>query len=348
METTIQPESKSYTAAQFAAALGVTAKAVKLRLVGIAPSGVVTTAMGRQASAWNVAQLPEPMRNELCALAERRGYASVDQLLADPPSRWQPRVPWHDVAQSFKDNAQKLCEALAPVLSAQHTVSGPELMEKACSACRQHFGHEITDAKLRYVMDRATKRDGGLCRFQSPELYLDDDAFQCVQSAPLDLKSLHEPLEDVIASLDNKADPTADDRAYLFHAAFEHFARIVAQFPSKGEQRSVKRSLVDFLYRCVPSLYRPQAAASSAVAQDKPLLAMRRLFNRLQSQWIAGGRIVSAINDARLIKSGNFRTPDFSNDKKKIRDEAIRLGGKESLAYRTLRNAGKLSPEFVE
>ena len=101
METTSQPESKSYTAAQLAAALGVTYRALKLRLADVLPAGVVTV-RGQRTAAWNVVQLPEPMRNELYALAERRGYVSVDQLLADPPSRWQPRVPWHDVAQSFK------------------------------------------------------------------------------------------------------------------------------------------------------------------------------------------------------------------------------------------------------
>ena len=76
--------------------------------------------------------------------------------------------------------------------------------------------------------------------------------------------------------------------------------------------------------------------------------ALRRVFDLNLTKWRANDRQTSALMDMRRLKSGNFRTPDFSADKAKIIEKPILHGGNETLAYRMLRQKGELSQEFIE
>lgn len=298
-----QPETHFYCASQFAAALGVTPRAIKLRLEKNLPDGTAKM-RGQTAKAWSLAALPASLTAELTALSQTRGFAAVAQILEQPAAPWQPARPWHSIPQPFRDRAEQLAQALAPVLARQHELSGPDLMDQAAMRYRQEFRHEITDDKLRYIMDRATRRDNGFAQFQRPELYLDDAAFHEAPGAgALEWKALHQPLEATIATIEHPSSPSLDDVAFLFHAAFAHFESLVQDHPSTGQQRAIKHSLVNYLYRNVPGIYRPQAASASD-DKDKPLLSVRRLFNLNYSQWTIGGRTVDALRDRRITNSG--------------------------------------------
>jgi|GEM_PF-6099805 hypothetical protein len=307
-----------YTAAQIASVLGVTARAVTLRTPS-QPSGMVNV-RGKATKAWSMAALPASMQQELERIAAERG-CTIAQIVSAPVHPWQPPRPWHQIPQPFRDRAQKLCEALAPVLARQHEL-GSDLMSLAGVSYRQHFGQEIEERKLRYVMDRATKRDNSFCQWQRPELYLDEAAFHGEQSTCTEPTPRHQALDAIVSTLENRAEPRPSDRQHLFDRAFRHFESMVAMHPSSGEQLAIKRSLVAYLYQSVPGLYRPQSGSDAA----KPLLAVRRAFNRLYTEWVSGGRKADAIKDERADKSGRegYRCDDCE---KKIRGIAAHLRG---------------------
>lgn len=339
-----------FTAAQIARALGVTARAVQLRLKGC-PQSAPVTVRGQKANAWSFQALPEALRAELLAAARDRGHADVTQLLANPPEPWSPTKPWHEIPQAFKDLALKLCAALAPALARQHELSGPDLVELAQAGYRQQFGHTIEEDKVRYVMDRATKRDNGFGRWQRPELYLDEAAFHQPESAALDLRGIYQPLDSEIAGLEDPERPSLEDRAHLFHVAFGHLDALEKQHPAKGDRRALKASLIEYLYRHLPGLYQPHADAKSENGA-KPLLALRRLFNLLYGAWVQGGRTVEALRDARAGKCGRkgYKCPTCE---KKIRALAAKLRGEEGkkgnvgLAINLLVEKAELCPKCL-
>jgi len=70
--TPTQGPGQSFTAAQIAAGLGVSARAVRLRLEGIPSTGAVRV-QGGQSKTWPLEALPEGMRRELDGAARQRG-----------------------------------------------------------------------------------------------------------------------------------------------------------------------------------------------------------------------------------------------------------------------------------
>ena len=293
------PETELFTAAQMARALGVTTRAVKLRLAKTAATGTVTV-RGQTAKAWKLAALPESLASELSALATKRGLVSVAELFAAPVAPYSPAVAWHLIPAPFRDRAEKLRDALAPALEKQHELSGPDLMTMASAVYRQQFGHELSADKLRYLMDRATRRDAGAFQFHRADLYLDEAAFRPAPEGRGMPALSHHELNDQVKRVSDKSNPSLDDRAHVFHAAFVHFEKLMAGQPATGG--AVKQSLVEYLYRNVPGLYRPRTATLDDDAHDRPLLALAALFDRRHAEWIANGRKLH--KDRRAGKSG--------------------------------------------
>jgi hypothetical protein len=296
------PTAELLTAAQIARALGVTARAVKLRIGATATTGTVTV-RGQKANAWSFDVLPESLRKDLLALASKRGLPSVTSLLASSVELWKPSVPWHTIATSHREQAEKRRDALAPALEKQHELSGPDLMTMAAALYRQHFGHELSADKLRCLMDRATKRDGGQFQFHRADLYLDEAAFKTVTSSPVvaDVPAVaHDEMNHQVKQIADKSHPTLEDRNHLLHAAFVHFEKLTAN--NLAIAGAVKSSLVEYLYRTVPGLYQPRTATSEDKSQDRSLLALAALFDRELRAWIARGRKPRV--DGRAGKSG--------------------------------------------
>ena len=339
------PAGNLLTAAAIADALGRTPQAVKARLAHVPCAGKVTV-RGQEAKAWSWAELPEGLRQELSEMAARRGCRTVLQLFDTPPARWQPSVAFADLPQHVQDKANRLRDALAGIMAGQEGLSRAELLDRARTAYRQAFGHEIEDSKLDYVLGRATERDNGFGRWQNPLLYLADADF-ARPAAPPDLKKIHEPLQVHIATLENRARPTLADRKFIFHAAFKHLESLYSSYQSTSDRREIKASLLSYLLESLPALH-----AARTAKEGTPLDAMRRLFNRTYAVWIEGGRLADSIEDERQWKCG-MKTRAFPTDERKIRDQAAHFrgtGGKKgnvTEALRVLAVQGELSKDFV-
>lgn len=284
-----------FTAAQIAAAIGRKRESVA-RSLSDTPETSTVVVSGNTAKAWSFSSLPAELQNELQAAAHRRGLRSLDELLIDPPESWQPPIAWHSIPEDFRERAQKLCDVLASVMVRQHDLSGPDLMELARTRYRQYFGNEIEPDRLRYVMDRATKRDGGFQQWQRPDLYLDDVAFKPTALESKTALEFPELLE-VVEKISNKSAPSDLDRRSVFPAAFRAMESHAAV-----DQRDRKQRLIKLLYQYIPGLYRPNTGTVQTA--NKPLLALRRMFNLKHVQWVEEGRPFVLSPDMRANNSG--------------------------------------------
>ncbi len=322
-----------FTAAQIARACAVSRQCVQAWQRKISPDGVAHV-NGQETNAWLFASLPSRVKADLQRIAKDRGFRSVELLLQNAPQPWTPPKPLDQVAQEFKDKAVKLREVLSPFLVRQHNTPSGHLAAEGLAAFRAAFGYDISAKTWQRRLDLATKRDGGAENWQRLDLYIEDAAFhQAEPTSPARQPWNHAALEDAFEQVENKAKPTLEDRAYFFDAAFRHYETLTAAHT--GQESKVKKSIVGHMLQLFP-----------APALAKTAAAFLRKFEYKLNQWRDGGRTPDALMDRRRMDSGNFRTPDFAEDLKKIRDRAIQLDGNEALAHQMLRDAGKLSPEF--
>jgi hypothetical protein len=326
-----------FTAGQIADALGCTPQAVRQRLEGI--PGETRIVQGGPALAWSIPALPAPLQTDLEAKADARGYRNPLQMLARADAAWQPNIPLAEIAPVWIERAVKLKAALAPALTRldDPAPNRAESEKLALDEYRRQFGHAISSRHWRRLFHRTLERDAGARAWHRIELYLDDAARRpaAASRASVAARAVHKPLDDIFAPLECLQHPTEDDRAFLFHEAFTHFETLLADARDKPARRLLKTSLIDCLFSAVPGL-------------SKSVKSLRRVFEIKLRAWRHGGRNREAVRDARSMRSGKFRRPDFTADQNKIRDLAILHGGNESLAYRKLRQAGELSTEFVE
>lgn len=323
------------TAAQIAEELNLTAHAVRKRLAAMPKFKAAID--GRQATFWNLADLPAEWRFRIETIAKNRGYADGKSFMADSNRRWQPPVPSARIDKGCFEQAILLREALNAPIERRNTLGQSELTALGLAEYKRVFGHSIIEKNWQAIFDRTIQRDRGAENFTRVEIYLDNAAFDrpVANKTALQLRHLHLPLQDQIKNLENKIDPTQADLEFLFHAAFIHFENLTEEEPNFREVRQIKKSLVSFLRGAIPTLAKSETS-------------LRKQFDRRMKKWIKGGRSHGSLQDMRHLASGNFRRPDFSADEEKIRDMAIVYGGSESLAHRQLRKRGGLSEEFTE
>jgi len=329
-----------FTATQLARALGKSRQAIQRMLADVLPAGTLIVS-GNAANAWTLSSIPNAARSEIAAAAARAN-CSVDEFIGSAPAPvWEPPIPLEKIHESYHVKASKLRDAMAATLSRSEdiTVSESELCATGVSDFQRVFGYAISSRHFRRILDRTLRRDGNTNNWTRLAIYFDDSAFTISAPDPASarIQYLHREMDETIQHLENTAEPTADDRAYLFDAAFHHYEKLTREHgektADKSERKRIKRSLVLYLRNSLPALSKSESS-------------LRRLFELKLNSWIEGGRTPQALMDKRPVGSGNFRKPDFSLDLKKIQDEAIRLGGNESLAYRQLRKRHALSPEF--
>jgi hypothetical protein len=322
-----------FTASHLASCLAMHRPRVYRLLAGVPPSGQVAVG-GKLTSAWAFDALPAEVRAGLATAAKTRGYRDAGALLAGERSE-VAAVSLDTIEQKHIDQAVKVREAMRLPLAKRGSLSRSELAELGRREYRLVFGHDLCSKTWLAMFDRIEARltDGGDA--ERAEIYLEDRA----TAKPLPSKTavrfrdLHTPLADVVAHLENQVDPTEEDRSFLFHSAFLHFERLIEA--NDVNSRKVKGSLIAWLFSAVPGL-------------SDSLEGLRKLFDRSYARWVQGERWPDGIKDMRHIKSGRFRTPDFAEDLRKIRNEAIQHNGSESLAYRKLRQHGDLSQAFVD
>lgn len=328
------PSAQTFTAAQIARALARTKRAV-LQALGSVPAAPMP-GRGGEAKGWPVSVLPATWQRDLAASAQRQCFRDAEHLLSAAPLPWQPCdctgrvVPISEVSDYYRTRSAELRSALLPALAAQH-----ELDRAALIAIARRHGYTKSEKQLFRDLERVTTRDRGAEDWTRLDLYLEESSFRHPRSQAAPSREAarysHHELAEIVGALENKAEPTADDRAWLWHEAFNRYELLSAAQPT--DERTIKATLIDYLHATVPAL-------------SLSRLALRGLFNRKLAQWINGGRTIDALRDTRQLASGNFRRPDFTADEAKIRDQAILLGGDEAKAYLLLRERGETSAEF--
>jgi hypothetical protein len=330
----------AYTASQIARAAGISRQAVYAGLERVTPAGQVAVE-SKAADAWVFSALPLDWQMAIARRAVRRGFENGELFLASLPlAPWSPPLPWDRVPGKEQGKAARLQKALARALELRSGGTAAGDVEKAgIEDFRSNFGYKISGRHWRRLLQRTIERDGGEENWQRLEIYLDERTFNAAEPKREAVRNeyKHHDRDDVIATLENRLNPTPLDRQFLWHATFRHFEQRTETLPTRAERSIFKRSLLSYLFKAFPG----QALCAG-------LTTLKRRFNEKLIQWRNGGRIPEALEDRRALDSGNFHKQDFSADLKKIRDLAIQLDGGESLAHQMLRERGELSPEFCQ
>ncbi len=315
-----------FTVAQIASAL----RRSKRSVLGSLERGPFTRAKvvsGNQTRAWSINQLPNCILTSLENIAARRKL-SVDALLSSPPSRWFPPRSLSEISKQAIERASLLQRALAPALTRflDPALSAAEFERLGVEEYRRTFGHRISARHWRRLFRRTLDRDGGAENWGRLEIYLDEsparkpELRKPVSYTPSALK----PLQELISSFANPAEPTELEKDCLWIYAFEHYEGETGRF---GKRRAVKRSTLKFLFE-------------NASFLGKSETGIKLQFDRKLKRWIAGSRIPAAIADARRKNPGR-PAPKFSEEEEHaLIAKALRSGGGITQAWRESKNGG--------
>jgi hypothetical protein len=315
-----------FTAAQIAVALHRSKRSVLDALEGTTPSGRKVI-FGNEARAWSKQGLPQSILSALNDAAERR-KTSVEGLLASPPTFWQPRYPLSQVCEEAIERASLLQRALAPAFARLHDadLTAAEFEGLGVEDYRRAFGHRISTRHWRRLFKRTLDRDNSAENWGRLEIYLNaspgrkPELRKCTLYMPTALR----PLQELISSFANPAEPTELEKDCLWIYAFEHYEREAERF---GKPRAVKRAILKFLFE-------------NASFLGKSEKGIKLQFDRKLKRWIAGGRIPAAIADARRKNPGR-PAPKFSEEEEHaLIAKSLRSGRGLAQAWRDSREKG--------
>jgi hypothetical protein len=317
-----------FTAAQMAVALHRSKRSVLEALERTAPSGTKIV-HGNEARAWSKDALPE---NILTALEDvaAEWKTSVDALLASPPAFWRPRYPLSQLCERAIERASLLKRALAPALArlSDANLTSVEFERVGVEDYRCSFGHNISARHWRRLFRRTLNRDGGAENWGRLEIYLDESPARRSEfrKRATFIHAAFQPMQELISSFANPAEPTELQRTCLWIYAFEHYEHEIERF---GKPRAFKRATLKFLFE-------------NAAFLGKSEKGIKLQFDRKLKRWIAGGRIPAAIADARRKNPGR-PAPKFSeDDEHALIAKSLRSGGGLAQAWRESREKGLL------
>jgi hypothetical protein len=285
---------------------------------------------GNATRAWSIDVLPENILTRLKEIAARR-ETSVEGLLASPPTFWRPRYSLSQLCDEAIERASLLQRALAPALARLDDVDlvTNEFERLGVEDYRRAFGHSISARHWRRLFKRTLDRDGGAENWGRLEIYLDESPArkpELRKPTPYTPTALR-PLQELISSFANPAEPTDLEKDCLWIYAFEHYER---ETERTGKSRTVKRAILRFLLE-------------SASFLGKSEKGIRVQFDRKLRRWIAGGRIPAAIADARRKNPGR-PAPKFSEQEEHaLIAKSLRSGGGLAQAWRESREKGLLN-----
>lgn len=334
---------RCFTAAQFAAPLSLSERAIRKRLGKSTHTLVVR---GQKTSAWPIDALPAEWQERLATVATADGFRSVEAMLTNGNNRqrWTPQEENPDlleVAPAFLAEAQRRRDVYAPALQREREEPAPSRAEVLAIVRARHksvFTTTVNDSRHDYLLALARDRDRGFCDFARADLYLDAAAFRTASppASAIARLSSHAPLLSVLEELSSRVQPDADDVAYLFDRSFRHLEGLYAIEPTRTAQLAIKRSLIDWLAGVFPY-----------PILSKTPEGLRRAFDRDLSRWIDSGRDPESLlplhhNSGR---PAHFCKPCLAkvNERARLLRGQGRMGN-TSLAYRQLRTGGKLCP----
>jgi hypothetical protein len=324
----------TFTAAQLATCLGVTPQAIRKSLRGVAAVGV-RIVNGKEAAAWTVNQMPEPLCERLAAAAVQQDCRTIEAMLSMPRRQWQPAIPLDKIHADEIQAATKLRDALNPWLVKQHdlNLSAAEIESAGVEDYRRAFGNRITPRYWRELFMRTIRRDGGAEAWNRLEIYLSDrlklkDAPAAVVSNALAADFAE--LESFIMGCTNPHAPNKTECAGVWTLAVEKLTSMVnAGEPEKSAARRVRQ------YLCV-------RASFLAASREGLWIAWKRKLDALKN---ASGD-VKVFRDGRDENGARFALPE--NDRDLLIHRAVfYYRGDVAPAWRDLLRKG-FSPEVVE
>lgn len=143
------------TAAQIAAALGISRTAVRNQLDPDTPTGKRTMS-GNRTNTWRRVDLPDSLKSRLVQLAKA----------------WTPPVPMAEISDECLTEADKLKRALLPSLLQQIVVSQADFEREGVNTFANVFGRKISTRHFRELIRRTRERDAGREDFNRTEIYL--------------------------------------------------------------------------------------------------------------------------------------------------------------------------------
>lgn len=275
----------NYTATELSAALGLTSRAIRKRLMD-APAAV-RMVTGKPVDAWPLAALPAEWQTKLAELCERGGYRSAHHLVTQPGEQWPAPLPLGECAPAAVEKAMKLRTALAGALARRNDMTGPELATLGLSDYQKTFGHGITVQHWWGLLHRTLKRAGAQEEFHRLELYLDERPARKVEARPVpsveaDAARLHR-LNVAVSLCANPAALTDTEQRSVWEAAC---ATLAAELELGEPPHTARRTVLDYLWRHAPGL-----------ADTEP--ALRVAFVRKFARWRDGGFAAVALADKR-------------------------------------------------
>jgi len=318
----------AFSAAQIAAAMGITPQAVRKALLGTPAVGSRIIG-GNEATVWAIARLPEALRSRLLQEARRRGFRDAEAMLSEPLKQWEPPLPLREVAETDIEHATKLRKALLPWLLQQHdpNVASAEMEAQGVTDYARVFGHTITPRYWRELFMRTLRRDGGAENWGRLEIYLPLKLSAKEQPARPVLEALAAEFGDLAGYIDScQRPPTAIEERGIWARAFEQYDRLAA---SGMAGKKAARRVRDLLF-------------SKAVFPGQSRDALFKAFQRKLAAWKNKG--VGALVDGRKDNGGDdFQFPQQDLDL--VEAKIVFHYGAYAPAWREALVKGELSEE---
>jgi hypothetical protein len=274
-----------FTAAQIAAALGISKDAVKQALEGRPAEQRLRN--GVLVKHWAIGSLPEGLGQRLKEKAAEMGYRLVDELLAAPGASWQPPLALEECSEKAVDRAVKLREALAWALANRNEpLSRAEFEGTGLSEYQRVFVRPIGARQWWNLFNRTVERAGSQADYRRVELYLDERPARKAHAVAVQGADAARWPE-LAGAISRCGDPTRltrGEKRAVWATALEAF-EVAVELEGKSPIQ-VKRELLPFLLKTAPCL----AANRNA---------LRIAFERKHRRWKAAGCNAAALKDQR-------------------------------------------------
>jgi hypothetical protein len=331
--------NKLFTAAQIPRAAGITRQAADARL-RLIPSGDGVSGQGNDCAGYRFADLPMDWQLEITRRGVKRGFENGEQFLANLPEPWKCPLPWDQIPEHQRDKAVKLQKALARPLAMRGdgNAVASQMEHTGLEDFKAEFGYSISRRHWHRLLHRTVERDAGEENWRRMDIYLDERAFAAPSAKPEAVRNefQHRELDETIAALENRQDPTPADREFLWDAVFHHYEQQTDQLAHSAEgnreRRLFRASLVHYLFKAFPE--RTLCATEAS---------LKRRFKEKLFIWRSKGRTPDALKDKRPLNSGKFRKEAFDEDIAKMLERAALLDWKVDRALEELLAEGKLS-----
>ncbi|HTR40119.1 MAG TPA: Mu transposase C-terminal domain-containing protein [Pseudomonadales bacterium] len=296
---------KLFTAAQIAAAIGVTPQRVRQRLRGITPAGKKFIC-GNETAAFALDDLPASLREQLEDVARRQNFSNAAALLSTPRAKWEPALPMDKIAEENIQAAAKLRDAFRPWLIQRDDLSlnGAEMEAAGVEDYRRIFGNRITTRYWRELFMRTIRRDNGAEEWNRIEIYLPDRLKRKALPADAVLAALDDDLkdfsgiDDFITACGNPHAPSETERRGVWTLVLEKYAALV----NAGDtEKSAARRVRDYIF---------QRASFLAASRN----ALWMAFDRKLAAFKKGNGDPKALRDGRSNNGERFTMPENDLD----------------------------------